>query len=80
MGRGNINILLSSIYHPVEHNDQNCFNKELASFYNAIPRDTKLLSGQDVNSNVGIQYKMFRDVLGQQGLDNRNVKGKDLLF
>ena len=30
--RGMIKIFLASIYHPVEHDDQKRFNKELASF------------------------------------------------
>ena len=72
-GRGRINILLASIYHPVEHDGQKRFNEELASFYNAIPQNAKLLAGQDVNSNIGFLSKMFRDVIGPNGIDNRNA-------
>ena len=53
-GIGMIKIFLASIYRPVEHDDQKRFNKELASFYNAIPRNAELLAGQDVNSNIGV--------------------------
>ena len=35
---------LASIYHPVEHDDQKRFNKELASFYNAIRWNVEILS------------------------------------
>ena len=79
-GRGKIKIFLDSIYHHVEHNDQKHFNKELASSYNTIPRNAKLLSGQDVNSNIGVRSKMLRDVIGPNRIDNRNAKGKDLPF
>ena len=48
----------------------------MESFYNDIPRNSKLLSGQDINSNVGILSNMFSDVLGKQGIDNCNDKGK----
>ena len=64
----------------MKHDDQNKFNEELASFYNAIPQNAKLLSSQDVNSNIGIRSKMFHDVIGTNGIDNRNAKGKELLF
>ena len=43
-GRGMIKIFLDSIYHPVEQDDQKRFNKELVSLYNAITRNSKLLS------------------------------------
>ena len=79
-GRGRIKIFLGSIYHPVEHDDQKRFNEELASFYNAIPRNAKLLAGQYVNSNIGVRSNMFRDVIGPNGIYNRNAKGKNLLF
>ena len=54
-----INIFLASIYHPMDHEYQKRFNKELASFYNAIPLNAKLMAGQDVNCNIGIQSKIF---------------------
>ena len=78
--RGRIKIFISLIYHPVEHYEQNSFKEDLASFYNATPRNTELLSVQDVNANVGVQSKMFSDVIGLHGLDNLNDKGKDILF
>ena len=48
----------------MEHDYQKRFNEELASLYNVIPRKEKLLSGQDVNSNIVFRSKMFRDVTG----------------
>ena len=79
-GREMIKIFLASIYHPVEHNDQKRFNEELASFYNAILRNTELPVGQDINSNIGVRSKMFRDVIKPNVINNRNAKGKDPLF
>ena len=75
-----IKISLASIYHPVEHDDQKQFNKELASFYNTIPRNAELLAGQEVKSNIRIWSKIFRDLIGPNVIDNRNSKGKELLF
>ena len=79
-GKGRINIFLALIYHPVGHEDQKRFNEELANFYNSIPWNAKLLAKQDVNCNIIIRSKMFRDVIGTYGINNRNAKGKDLLF
>ena len=79
-GRGKIKIFLASVYHPVGHNDHKQFNEKLASFYIAIPRNAKLLASKDINSNISVQSKKFRDVIGTNGIDCRNAKGKDLLF
>ena len=75
-----IKIFLDSIYNPVEHDDHKRFNKELARFYNAIPRNSELLSSQDVNSNIGVRSKIFCDVIGPNRIDNINGKVKYLLF
>ena len=64
----------------MEQDNQKRFNEELVSLYNAIPRNAELLVVQYVNSNIGVQYKMFRDVIGPKRIDNCNAKGKDLLF
>ena len=64
----------------MENDDRKRFNEELASFYNAIPQNAELLSGQDVNANISIQSRTLNDAIGTHGLDNRNAKGKDLLF
>ena len=67
-GKGRIKIFLSSIYNPVDHYEKKRINKELAIFYNAIPRNSKLLAGQDINANIGVQSKMFSDVIVIHGL------------
>ena len=64
----------------MDHYEQKRFNKELASSYNSNPKNSEVLAGQDVNTNIIVQSNIFIDVLGMHWLDNRNYKGKDLLF
>ena len=75
-----IKIFICSIYHPVEHDEQKLFNDELDTFYTNAPRNSEILAGHDINANIGISSPMFNDVLGPNGIINRNAKGKDLLF
>ena len=56
-GKEKIKIFLNSIYHPVDQEDQKGFKKDLAIFYNSIPRNAKLLAGQDVKCNIRIRSK-----------------------
>ena len=39
-----------------------------------------ILMGADVNCNVGKISKRFKDILGPHGLDNRNLKGREILY
>ena len=36
--------------------------------------------GADINYNVGVTSKRFSDTLGPHGIDNRNIKGRYLLY
>ena len=36
--------------------------------------------GTDISYYIGIQIKIFSDVVGTHGIDNWNTKGKDFLF
>ena len=36
--------------------------------------------GADINCNVGIRNRSFSDTLGPHRIDNRNLKGKELLY
>ena len=36
--------------------------------------------GADINCNVGVTSKLFSDTLGPHGIDNRNIKGRELLY
>ena len=49
-------------------------------FYANAPRNSEILAGQDINATVGISLPMFNGVLGENGIINRNAKGKDLMF
>ena len=66
--------------HPVEHADHKEFNEELDSLYTNIPQNAELFPRQDITLNVGNQSEMFTDVVGTNGIDNRNAKGKYFLF
>ena len=78
--RGNIKIFLCSSYHPYEHAEQIDFYDELDTFPTNRPLNSELILGADVNWNVGIRSTMFQDVIGPNGLNNINFKGKDLLY
>ena len=36
--------------------------------------------GADINRNVGVTSKVSSDTLGPHGIDNRNIKGRELLY
>ena len=78
--KGSIKLFLCSVYHPYDHAEQIEFYDELESFLGGKPRNSELLLGVDVNCNLGIRTPMFRDVIGPHGINNRNNKGKDLLY
>ena len=78
--KGSIKLFLCSIYHPYEFNKQREFYDELDHFITTRPRNSEILMGADVNFNVGIISKRFKDILGPHGLDNRSLKGRDLLY
>ena len=56
------------------------FNEKLETLYKTITRNSKLIYGQDANSNIGVRSKILCDVIGPNGINNRNAKGEDLLF
>ena len=78
--KGSIKLFLCSVYHPYDHAEQIEFYDELESFLGGKPRNSELLLGADVNCNLGIRTPMFRDVIGPHGINNRNNKGKDILY
>ena len=60
--------------------EQKLFNDELDTFYANATRKSEILAEQDINANVAISLPMLNDVLGPNGIINRNGKVKDLLF
>ena len=77
-GKRKIKIFLTSLYHPANHEDWKRFNEELEIFYNTIPWNAELIAGQDVNCNISVRSKMFRDLIWPNGNNNRNAIGKEL--
>ena len=53
---------------------------ELDSFLTNRPRNSEIILGSDVNCNFEIRSTMFQDLIGPNGLINRNLKGNDLLY
>ena len=74
-----IHMFLASIYHPMEPEEEVLFNSELSSFYDRILRNAEIVSGQDVNANVGVRSKLYGEVLAPHGINNRDNKGRNLL-
>ena len=71
-----INLFLSSVYHPVDEKDQLFFNNYLSSIYDSVPPNYVLMSGQDMNANIGVsKRKTDCKNIGTFGFDNRNKKG-----
>ena len=78
--KGSITFFLYSIYHSFEAAEQRKFYDELDHFSTNRSRNYEVLLGADVNYNVGIRSLRFWDILGPHGIDNRNLKGQELLY
>ena len=76
--KGKIKILITSAYHPVEPSEQILFNDSLSVFFSNAPQNAEILTGCDINANVGIRSTRFNQEIGPFGLDNRNAKGVKL--
>ena len=46
---------------------------------NSIPKTVEFIEGHDVNANLGVIKQMYKKLIGVYGLDNRNMKGRNLL-
>ena len=62
------------MYHPKKIEDQEIFNEYLSSIYSQIPTKSLLLSGQDMNTNLGVR-SLKNDSIGSYGLFKKNKKG-----
>ena len=74
-----LNLFISSVYHPVDKEDQLLFYNHLSSIYAAIPTNCLLFSGQDLNANLGTKKNSKLKCIGSYGLNNRNAKGKEAI-
>lgn len=70
----NIILFVSSVYCPNKIEDQEIFNEYLSSIYSQIPTKSLLLSGQDMNTNLGVR-SLKNDSIGSYGLFKKNKKG-----
>ena len=68
------------MYHPNDFEEQKEFYPELDNFISNRPRNAEILMGADINCNVGITSTRFNHTLGAHGIDNRNTKGRELLY
>ena len=78
--KGVMKLFLCSIYHPHDIDEQKYFYDELDQFITNRPRNSEILMGADIICNVGIISKRFSNTLGPQGINNRNIKGRELLY
>ena len=74
--KGSIKLFLCLIYHTYEFNEQREFYDELDHFITTRPRNSEVLMGENMNCNVGIRSKRFKDILGPHGLANWNFRRK----
>jgi hypothetical protein len=76
--KGNLNISLYSIYHPVDNIEFENFNTIL----NSIPPETNIILGHDINANIGTSTNSrqhLKETIGAYGIENRNNKGTSLI-
>ena len=78
--KGVIKLFMCSIYHPHDIEEQKEFYDKLDQFITNRPRNSEILMWADINCNVGITSKLFSNTLGPQGINNRNIKVRELLY
>ena len=67
------------VYHPVDNSTHNEFNDVLSMLFRSAPNNSEIISGHDVNANIGIRTEMYKSVIGPHGTNNRNMKGCKIL-
>ena len=46
---------------------------------NSVPKSSNFIGGHDVNANLGVRKKLYKEVIGPFGIDNRKMKYRRLL-
>ena len=72
-----INLFISTTYHPTDSKDQSKFNNFISSIYDTTPKSYFLISGQDMNANIGTRENKICKSIGPFGINNRNAKGAE---
>ena len=73
---GLIKILLCSVYHPYDFEEQKDFYNKLDHFIIDWPRNAEILMGADINCSVGITFHHFSNTLGPHRIDNGKEKAE----
>ena len=63
-------IFVASVYHPVDEFEHTDFIDNLISIMSYVPKTEDFIGGHDVNANLGIRTKMYRNNLGPWGTTN----------
>jgi hypothetical protein len=80
--KGNLNITLYSIYHPVDNIEFENFNTILNAILTQLPPETNIILGHNINANVGTSANSgqhLKETVGVYGIENRNKKGTSLI-
>ena len=46
---------------------------------NLISKNVEFIGGRDVNANLGVKKHMYKKMIGIYRLNNRNMKGRNML-
>ena len=68
--KGNLRLLLCSIYHPHESADHSEFNNILPNIINDAPKHSEIIFGHDINCNVGVCSDPHADLRRVLALDH----------
>ncbi len=80
--KGELDITLCSIYHPVNNIEFENFNTTLSSKLMQLPPETNIILGHNINANVGTSANKgqhLKEMIGAYGIENRNKKGTSLI-
>ena len=75
--KGELNITLYSIYHPVDNVEFENFNTILSSILTQSPPDTNIILGHDINANIGTSSnngQHFKNTIGTYGIEKGTRK------
>ncbi len=80
--KGELNITLYSIYHPVDNIEFATFNTIVNSILTQLPPEANIILGHNISANVGTSTNSgqhLKETIGAYGIENRNKKGTSLI-